>query len=273
VFSFIAHETSHQWWGNIVAWRSYRDQWLSEGFAEYSGMLYTGLRDSMKSQRDLIEKNRYTLRFPPETDKGVGKGKVAELGPLILGQRLRTRNSINAYQDLIYAKGALVLRMLHYLFSDPNSGSGQAFFDMMADFVKQYQNKAASTEDFAIVANQHFANTPIGKMFGLKDLNWFFQEWVMEAKLPSYRMEYALESGAKGQAVISGTIFQDNAGPNWFMPLPVVCKFAGNQVGRITVYANGPQTPFKMALPQMPSSVELDPDWWILSEKTSTKSK
>ena len=28
-FSFIAHETAHQWWGNIVAWRSYRDQWLS----------------------------------------------------------------------------------------------------------------------------------------------------------------------------------------------------------------------------------------------------
>ncbi|HEV8593527.1 MAG TPA: M1 family aminopeptidase, partial [Pyrinomonadaceae bacterium] len=34
-YSFISHETAHQWWGNIVAWRSYRDQWLSEGFAEY----------------------------------------------------------------------------------------------------------------------------------------------------------------------------------------------------------------------------------------------
>ena len=39
-FVFLAHETAHQWWGNIVAWRSYRDQWLSEGFAEYSGLLY-----------------------------------------------------------------------------------------------------------------------------------------------------------------------------------------------------------------------------------------
>jgi hypothetical protein len=273
VFSFIAHETSHQWWGNIVAWRSYRDQWLSEGFAEYSGMLYTGLRDSIKSQRELIKNARYILPFPPKTDKGVGKGKIAEIGPLVLGHRLKTRNSINAYQDLIYAKGALVLRMLHYLFSDPQTGSGQAFFDMMADFAKQYQNKAASTEDFARVANQHFANASLGKMFGLKDLNWFFQEWVLEAKLPSYRMEYGIESGADGQAVISGTIFQENAGPNWFMPLPVVCKFTGNQQGRITVYANGPQTPFKMTLPAKPSSVELDPDGWILSEKTTTKSR
>jgi aminopeptidase N len=31
-YSFIAHETSHQWWGDIVLWRSYHDQWLSEGF-------------------------------------------------------------------------------------------------------------------------------------------------------------------------------------------------------------------------------------------------
>ena len=51
-YRFIAHETAHQWWGNIVAWRSYRDQWLSEGFAEYSGILYTGCvpRFSGKSQ-------------------------------------------------------------------------------------------------------------------------------------------------------------------------------------------------------------------------------
>src|SRR5205814_10098636 len=39
-YQFIAHETSHQWWGDSVLWRSYRDQWLSEGFAEYSGFLY-----------------------------------------------------------------------------------------------------------------------------------------------------------------------------------------------------------------------------------------
>jgi aminopeptidase N len=43
--AFIAHETAHQWWGNIVAWRCCRDQWLSEGFAEYSGLLFTAFRD------------------------------------------------------------------------------------------------------------------------------------------------------------------------------------------------------------------------------------
>ena len=271
VFKFLAHETAHQWWGNIVAWRSHRDQWLSEGFAEYSGILYTGLRYNKKAQRDLIENTRYPLRNPVETDRGVGKVKVSEVGPLILGHRLSSTKSSGAY-GIVYDKGALVLRMLHFLFTDPDTGLGQPFFDMMSAFVRQYQNKAATTEDFMRVAGAHFADSSLGKQFGMKDLDWFFQQWVYEAKLPSYRMEYKIESGENGQAVLAGTVFQENAGPAWFMPLPVVCKF-GDQAGRVTVYVNGPQTAFKIPLPMKPSSVELDPDNWILSEKTSTKKK
>jgi hypothetical protein len=64
-FSFIAHETSHQWWGDMVLWRSYRDQWLSEGFAQYSGMLYVQLRDKTHSEKELIEHSRKQLTMPP----------------------------------------------------------------------------------------------------------------------------------------------------------------------------------------------------------------
>jgi hypothetical protein len=271
VYSFIAHETSHQWWGNIVAWRSYRDQWLSEGFAEYSGMLYTGLRDGTKSQRELIRSARSILSLPPVTDRGVGSGKVAELGPLILGLRLQTRNTIGAYNDLVYQKGALVLRMLHFLFCDPVTGSGQPFFDMLGDFVHRFRNDTASTDDFMQVAGEHFAATPIARTFGLRDLDWFFQQWVYEATYPSYRMEYSIEQGENGQSVITGTVFQENAGDHWFMPLPVTFKFRGNQEGRSVIYARGPETTFRIPMPMQPSSVELDPDHWILSEKTSTR--
>lgn len=270
VYSFISHETSHQWWGGVVAWRSYRDQWLSEGFAEYSGILYTQMRDNKKQARELIEDIRYELPFPPKEDTGVGKGKLAEMGPLILGRRLATRKSMNAYQTLIYGKGALVLRMLHFLFTDPTTGNGQPFFDMMSDFVKRYRGKAATTEEFIQVASEHFARTQVARQLRLGDLNWFFRQWVYEAKLPSYRMEYTIEQGADGKPVLSGTVFQDNAPENWFMPLPLVLGF-DKQKATALLYANGPKTPFKMALPMKPSSVEMDPDWWILSEKTSTK--
>ncbi len=282
VFKFIAHETSHQWWGNMVAWRSYRDQWLSEGFAEYSGMLYTWERDDIDALRDQIEEARDVLEDPPvsttsfggrEYQTGVGEGKVAELGPLILGRRLSSRHSRNGYQSLTYDKGALVLRMLHFLFTDFQTGNGDPFFNMMTDFVKRYTNKAASTENFQQVANEHFVNTPIAKQFRLKDLNWFFREWVYEAKLPSYKMEYRIQSAEGGKAVFSGTIFQENAGPDWFMPLPVTLKFPGDQKANIVLYANGPETPFEHVLPMKPNSAELDPDMWILAEHTKTDKK
>jgi len=44
---FRAHESSHQWWGHRVGWKSYHDQWLSEGFADFSGILYTQYRENM----------------------------------------------------------------------------------------------------------------------------------------------------------------------------------------------------------------------------------
>jgi len=34
------HEVAHQWWGHTVGFNSYRDQWMSEGFAEMSASLY-----------------------------------------------------------------------------------------------------------------------------------------------------------------------------------------------------------------------------------------
>ncbi len=37
---FRAHEAAHQFWGVMVGAASYRDAWLGEAFAEYSGMMY-----------------------------------------------------------------------------------------------------------------------------------------------------------------------------------------------------------------------------------------
>ena len=272
IYSFIAHEAAHQWWGNIVAWRSYRDQWLSEGFAEYSGVLFTGQREKAAARRDLIDDMRKALVAPPFTDTGTGQGKLGEFGPIILGHRLSTRQSYNAYVTLIYSKGGLVLRMLHFLLSNPASGDERAFFAMMKDFVKLHENGSATSDSFRQVAGEHFARSPIAQKYGLKDLDWFFQQWVYEAKLPSYRLEYAVEPQPDGTAVIKGTLFQDNAPQNWFMPLPVVFTFGKDQVARGTVHALGPSTPVSIKLPKAPSKVELDPEMWVLSEKTSTKS-
>ena len=272
-YSFIAHETAHQWWGDIVTWRSYRDQWLSEGFAEYSGVLYTALRDGRKSADELLRDLRSSLRDSPQTTSGIGKGKLADVGPIILGHRLATTKTLDAYQALIYNKGALVLRMLHFLMTNPPDGNDRAFFSMMTDFVERHRDKFASTTDFQVVASEHFAKTPIAQKYQLKDLNWFFNQWVFQAGLPSYHLEYQIQDQPDGSVMVVGNVIQENAPENWFMPLPVVMTFDGDKVARGTIHAYGPKTPVQVKLPMRPKKVELDPANWVLSEKTSTKGK
>lgn len=270
-YQFIAHETAHQWWGNIVAWRSYRDQWLSEGFAEYSGLLYTGLRDSPGAKNELLSSLRSSLKDPPATVSGIGKGRLVDVGPIILGHRLSTSKTLGAYQTLIYNKGALVLRMLHFMLSDPSNGEGQAFFDMMTDFVERYRNKTASSDDFRTVANEHFAKSPIARKYGMTNLNWLFYQTVYQTALPSYEMQYKLEDQPDGKVLLSGTITQQNAPQDWMMVLPVKLSFGAKQEALGTVLVQGQSSPFQIRLPMRPKKVELDPDRWILSEKISTK--
>ena len=270
VFAFIAHETAHQWWGNIVAWRSYRDQWLSEGFANYSGVLYTELRDSPSEAMELIDRMRRSLLNPPVTTTGIGPGRLADIGPLTMGVRLNTQRTYGAYQSLIYDKGGLVLRMLHFLLSDPTTGNDDAFFEMMTEFVDRHRGQSATTDSFREIANEYFARSPIAAAVGVDHLNWFFQQWVYEAQLPEYRMEYELEPEDGGSVIVRGTLFQEDVSPQFFMPLPVEARFDGDAVGRIVLYANGPESPFAFRMPQRPRDIELDPDKWILSSDTET---
>jgi len=270
-FAFIAHEGAHQWWGDVVGWRSYRDQWLSEGFAEYSGVLYTAFRKKPKQSFDLVKEMRRSLLNYPRTDTGLANKKVYEIGPLILGHRVSTRRSVGAYSTLIYNKGALVLRMLHFLLLDPSTGNDAGFFSMMKDFVNRYRNQSASTENFAQVASEHFARSPIGLKYGLQDLNWFFQQWVYQTALPSYRLEYRIEPRDAGGVNLTGTLYQEGVPENWFMPLPLVFEMANDRVARGTVHVFGPETPVRVELPESPKEVKLDPDLWVLSEKTSDK--
>jgi hypothetical protein len=270
-YVFIAHETSHQWWGNIVAWRSYRDQWLSEGFAEYSGILYTGFRMNPQAESDLIQYARDSLKRPPHTRTGIGSGRLVDIGPIILGHRVETTRSRGAYDALIYNKGALVLRMLHFLLSDPTTGNGDGFFNMMKDFVNRYRDKFASTDEFRMVANEHFAKSPIGRMYRLNTLDWFFNQWVYHTELPSYQMEYQLKDEPDGKVLLTGSVSQENCPANWFMVLPIMISFGQKQEAYATVKAYGAKASFQIKLPTRPKKVELDPRHWVLSDRTTTK--
>ncbi len=55
------------------------------------------------------------------------------------------------------------------------------------------------------------------------------------------------------------------------MPIPLVIHFGKDEVALGSVYAYGPQAAFAIKLPVRPDRVELDPDAWVLSDKTSSR--
>ena len=128
------HEVSHQWWGHTVGFRSYRDQWMSEGFAQTSASIFLQLTRPKpddfihfwKLQRQLItEKNEFGFR-------------PIDVGPVTMGVRLSSpKAGWNIYQDLVYPKGAYILHMMRMMMWTPKDGDAP-FKAMMHDFVKTY---------------------------------------------------------------------------------------------------------------------------------------
>ena len=262
-----------EWWGNNITARSYRDQWLIDGLRDYSALLYERHRHGDENFRYILHSEREELAFAPWTATGAARGRVAEVGPIILGRRLTTRESTNAFAKLVIQKGSLVFRMLDFLFTDPVTQDDKAFYGMLKEFELEHDKDSASTEDLIAVANKNFANTVIARQYDLKDLNWFFDQWVYTAGFPSYRLVYHLEAQTDGSAVVKGSLFQESIaeGSQWFMPLPVEVTFGKGKVQHYTIAGTGPRTEFSFAVPAMPDKVELDPELFVISLKTSTQ--
>jgi hypothetical protein len=79
------HEVSHQWWGHAVGWASYHDQWLSEGFAEFSAGLFLQQAVGPDWRKDYLEFwERLRLRILEKNSFGLSPN---DTGPLWMGLR------------------------------------------------------------------------------------------------------------------------------------------------------------------------------------------
>src|SRR5208282_5146693 len=137
---FRAHETSHQWWGHRVGWKSYHDQWLSEGFAEFSGMLYVSVR---RDQKEFLGQMHREMDLLRKTD--THRHTVEQLGPIWMGLRIfSSQTDPSSYQNLIYSKGGYVLQMLRMqLYDGRTQDTDRLFKAMMQDYCHTFDNKAA----------------------------------------------------------------------------------------------------------------------------------
>ena len=231
------HEVSHQWWGQLVGFGSYRDQWMSEGFADFSASLFLQAaygKDSPKKyakfwsdeRRSIVEKNQFGFR-------------AIDVGPVTMGYRLNnSKAGFNIYRELIYPKGAYILHMIRMMMWDGQTGD-QHFKETMQDFVKTYAGRAATTEDFKAILEKHMTRDM--NAGGNGKMDWFFNEYVYGTALPSYTFSATFDQNSAGGVVFNYHLTQSGVDDNFVYPVSVYFELADGrtiQLGRIRIKGN-----------------------------------
>jgi hypothetical protein len=208
---FRAHEVAHQWWGVNVGYASYRDQWLSEAFAEYSALLY--LQDALGSGRLMEALERYRDDIYSVRKYVFGRGERS--GSIALGYRTSSSETEGDYNLVVYKKGAYVLHMLRTLMMDIETRDDRAFFDLLRSFYQTYKGKDATTRDFIALA-ERYANM---------ELDWFFDQWVYGEELPTYKLKKKIRSREDGTFSVTGSIEAKDVSDGFRMYVPLMLEF------------------------------------------------
>ena len=224
------HELAHQWWGHAVGESSYRDVWISEGFAEFAASLVMERTLPPKRLADYWEDARKDILATPPGNAIPNDAA----GPIRLGVRLATRTTPWAYQRLVYQKGAYVLHMLRMLMWDPSGRPPDArFMAMMQDFVKASEGKNVSTRDFQDAVERHM--TPTMDVAKTGKMDWFFKQWLDGTEIPSYDVNVTVESAGKGEVKLSGSVAQKGVSKDFVGFLPLYLEYDKGEVHRLAV--------------------------------------
>ncbi|MHB8206149.1 M1 family metallopeptidase [Mucilaginibacter sp.] len=164
-----AHEIGHQWFGDAVTEKNWKNLWLSEGFATYMTNCYLENKygiDTLK-KREAFDRNKVIKferrHYAPVVDTAV-KGNYVQL--------------LNANS---YEKGSWTLHMLRRKIGD------EAFWKGLRTYYAQYKNKNANTADLEQVMEQTSG----------QDLHTFFSQWIYNAGHPELSLVWSYDADKK----------------------------------------------------------------------------
>ena len=266
--SVPAHETAHQWWGDLIPWSSYRDQWYSEGLADYCALMMLqdknpdGFRQVMDFYRQqLVEKN---------------KDDVAPMdaGPVTLGTRLLSSKFPGGYEAINYGRGAWLFHMLRTMLKDGSQEAGrktatageldEPFMRALRKVRQRYEGKPVSTRELLDVFAEDLP--PALRYEGKKSLDWFLDGWINGTALPKLELKGVRFTPKGNSSVVSGTVLQKDAPQDLVTSVPVYAVMGPKQMvllGR--VFADGDESTFRLTAPAGAHKIVLDPFGTVLT--------
>ena len=242
-----AHETAHQWWGNIVGSAGYHDDWLMEALANYSALLFLEKHKGPRPVEMALEEYRANLLGQAESG-----GMVDSLGPVVLGPRLETSQAPGAWRTIIYGKGSWILHMLRRQMGDA------PFLKMLGELRRRYEFNSISTEQFRqLAANYLPSKSPDPKLVA------FFDQWIYGTGIPSLKLSYSVKGSGRGMH-LAGTITQSDVDEHFSASVPVEIHFGRGKPVVQWVSSGAEPAEFTVPLKQKPTRVVLDPNRSVL---------
>jgi aminopeptidase N len=146
----VAHELSHQWFGNSLTVEHWRDIWLHEGFACYAEWLWSEESGSRRTHERAVEHWGRLAELPQDV-------VIGDPGPDLM------------FDDRVYKRGALTLHALRLTVGD------EPFFAMLRAWVRDNAYGNVTTEQFTAFAAEDTGH----------DLDALFNDWLFREELPA----------------------------------------------------------------------------------------
>ncbi len=262
----LVHETAHQWWGDLVLWNSYRDQWLAEGLANYASLML--LEQQKPAQfREILDKYRHDLLGENQDGE-----RLRDAGPVTLGQRLESSHFPRGYDSISYERGTWLFHMLRTMLRDSEMASrsrkGRAnpdepFFRALRKIRERYAGKRLSTEQMVQVFEEELPR-PLWYE-NRRKLDWFLLGWIEGTAIPEIATRDIRITEKAGAATVTGVIVQKDVPDDLVTAVPVYAATVENGLVFLgEVLADGAETTFRLPAPSGVRKIVLDPRQTIL---------
>lgn len=194
VAEIIAHETSHQWFGNLVTMKWWDDLWLNESFATLMSYICV---DALFPQW-----NFWMVFATNETLSAVRRDYLPAVQPVKVAVNHPDEITTLFDPSIVYAKGARLLAMLHRYIGD------DAFRDGLTHYFKAHAYKNTVGQDLwnALSTASHH------------DIVGFMIPWLEQPGLP---IVHLTRTGLSQERFVLGG---DNPTPDALWPIPLAAN-------------------------------------------------